>query len=764
MTDHNLTRSENALERKTEKVALPTADSNTAPSKTLAVPPRRKSPAKRCRTVMKKTVVENQRACLKGSAYDRRSIHTSRLGTLRIHNDKGRDTNGEAALLREKRQETSTWDRPEGNIRGESQTLLRSPEGKSNPCAQELHVVCPSLTKSRNATPRSISGGSSFTSGCGEQYRAGGRSPSRQDAGIDGSQIKPLFTQVLKEDYFVPPEIPSPQDLTALDSLWKPVRDMENRECQLTNSDYHEDVFAHRGIRVIKSLNPQSFWDGERSKVWSTSKFLQGALSNTKLQDIIGRNVFHKLSSPDDQLQLRAHLLELKRAGNEAQWSTGLWQYFVFRLHQPKKNIQDCPLDESYRTVRQVETRTQRVAFNDTKTSSDSRYSPIASNCHRQSINMSAVPWEYYRGSRRRPGSSGYAYCDISYRVNIQDWVKTLSAVKLYLPSQLLCEVKPSVGLIEKAVNYLALGAATLLHERLKLHWLGSATLSKAPKPFLYVTLPVYFCVHLFALGAHEAHHYICGLRSFGKDSTGRHVIYETTFEEKWDLEERSAFQNLTTKLNIIHAMNNTRGRDAQLSELKAALAAQNGEIPNQHSAFCWRELDKKPVLVLQKLQLDAFKLDDLQLPEPSHIEAATGSIDDTNNCLSRVPPQHPEGQRSTKNMDAKSPTYSNHNDIIKHAPRSKIPRPGKNMAAKSPTYPNHNGITKHAPRPKIRWPGKNMAAKSPTYSNHNARGSKGRSSGTTKHAPRQIITRSMAKSVTAGGIRRGNDPKMQLN
>ena len=336
-----------------------------------------------------------------------------------------------------------------------------------------------------------------------------------------------------------------------------------------------------------------------------------------RLKKLVGPHAYCKSFNKEQKLNL-ARCLEhlLKKCANvEAEWSA-FWQELFFRSAISAEA--GCPAKASHSTTRFLQDRTQRIIFANSGTSNDSRYPPIVSHQARPSVLTSPEPWEYYRG--KHGGSSGYAYSDISYRVDCQDWIDTLTKedrsklnnlplMRLHqsfatnLPPLLLCEVKPAVDTIDAALNYLALQAATMQHERLKLCWLGRST-NIMGQPLSYMKKPSYCIIHLLTLVNHTAYHFICRLRPVPvkelREGKEINVVYEIVFQQEYDLAKEYHADILVRTLNKIHAINNTIGHDAQLSELKAALDKNPINIPDQFSTFVWKREALEAVLVMR--------------------------------------------------------------------------------------------------------------------------------------------------------------------
>ncbi|MCJ1386617.1 hypothetical protein MMC17_009743 [Xylographa soralifera] len=449
------------------------------------------------------------------------------------------------------------------------------------------------------------------------------------------SGIKPWNNKNTEEDYLVPAEIPPPRNIEENDKLWEQVRKMVKTYRTMTSTECRESIFAHRGIRICENIEPQNIdmWSDLQQKASEELGFqLRDSVNQKKIKELAGPNVYCKEVTEKEttSLDLQIKHLEDERPGVEPEWSSSMWEAFIFRTTDaPDANR---PIENQHAAMRFLKDRTQRIIFSEEGKKVDSRYPPIVSLQARPSVPFSEEPWEYYRG--KHGGRSGYAYCDISYRVSILDWINTLTTddqtrlhrlplMRLYpsstkyLPSLLMCEVKASPNLIDMAKNYLALQAATMQHERLKLCWLGRSTDAEGRLPE-HMKKPSYFVVHLLALVGPEAHHYICRLRPIAVENLAQGqetpVTYEMVFQGVYKLKEEFGPTTLFITLNKVFAVNNTIGRDAQLAELKAALISKCMDIPHQGQTFAWKCEADEAVLVIRTLQ--KYKPDLLEEPD----------------------------------------------------------------------------------------------------------------------------------------------------
>ncbi|MCJ1286092.1 hypothetical protein MMC26_005435 [Xylographa opegraphella] len=404
----------------------------------------------------------------------------------------------------------------------------------------------------------------------------------------------------------------------------------------MSSTECHTSIFAHRGIRICEKseLRSTDMWSELQQKASSILGFKLSQNNHEKIKKLAGSNVYCEELTDEQAISLQRQLeyLRTDRPWVETEWSSLAWQTFVFRgTVAPDANR---PIENQDATMRILEDRTQRVVFSGALEKVDSRYPPIVSHEARPSVACSNEPWEYYR--QKGGGRSGYAYCDISYRVSFRDWINTLAAedrrrlhmfplMRLlpssttYLPSLLMCEVKSSPDMINEARNYLALQAATMQHERLKLCWLARSTDAQG-RLLDYIKKPSYFVIHLLALVGHEAHYYICRLRAiaFENLTQGREkfVTYEIVFQRLYNLEEEFGITTFFATLNKIYVINHTIGRDAQLAELKAALNSKCMDIPHQDQTFAWKCNLNEPVLVLRSPK--KYKSDQLlNAPDP---------------------------------------------------------------------------------------------------------------------------------------------------
>ncbi|MCJ1478518.1 hypothetical protein MMC13_007198 [Lambiella insularis] len=431
------------------------------------------------------------------------------------------------------------------------------------------------------------------------------------------------------------------------------------------------EIFNHRSIRVYRDLANLSDrgptltreqWR-EKQQLWrSYLRKFDAETKTSKLKATPKNNIHLKAFSPTfiKTIQDRIDYLIGTRNGheaNEAEWSR-LWEKYF------------CPLPQfhiSGHTMRLLEDRTTRVVF-ESGALVESRYPPVvpisdkedkvSKSKPRRSVTPSKKAWEYYCGARR--GTSGHAFSDISYRIDIREWLEslpkeqqlrfpTLPLARIYqdtryLPSLECYEVKhwsrtSAEGLTSKAVNYLALGAAIKMHERLKLCWMGRPTkLSGRQAPYMQLPSDLYF--HNFALVGCEAHHYVCQIRPFSNEEIGEPVKYEAVFQEKYDLNYDHSFDILRTTLNKIRRINYILGRPILLAEFAAALASPYQKIPDQTETFWWNE---EGVLVightgseLEGIQQDLPELEQCEIALYERHNNKTDS-DDEPNRQSRV-------------------------------------------------------------------------------------------------------------------------------
>ena len=346
-------------------------------------------------------------------------------------------------------------------------------------------------------------------------------------------------------------------------------------------------MLSPRNIRIQTDLNDRSGYYAHAKVIWYGQQAdADDEIKKTGIQKQLedaGTWMCEETATTAGHITRRYEDLKRNFPTVEAEWSVHFWQDFFFKHGNgsPSQLLQKCV------ERRQLHSESLRDTNGVGETDPDDRLPPVVSPS-RHSVPASAEPWIITKFDRR-----GYAFSDILYATTTPEDLTSNDDIQrcpgmrlfrdaLHLPAGLTVEIKPldsdrevEQDKLEHAVRYSTLTASIMLHEELKLCYLGSDDDDFFPEP-------EHLSNHFVAAVGYTAYHFIHCLRGLMPDnddvksmmsSNTDDVKYESYLLKVYNLSsflERKAFRRTMNQI-YVHQVQIMRG--LELERLRKVLA-----------------------------------------------------------------------------------------------------------------------------------------------------------------------------------------------